>query len=259
MSTPTSITFSGFSLQNDTYRVENIEHRHLANKIIDRKDKPRRGGFDIVDTFYNQKEIAISGWILADTKENLRIAVDNLKRNLNPQEENLDINYGDDIIRYKATVSNMTVQEAHYHITRIPFNITFLTLPWGTESNSLDDSKTITTSTYTNSINVGGSYGPFPILRWTVSGTPTTEVSKIKFENKETNDFIEVPGLSLSSSGSYLEIDIENMTVMEGGTTNKDFEGVFPFFISSTNSYETTVSGSGFTLVQKITYFPTYL
>jgi hypothetical protein len=255
----TNITFDSFSIQNSTYKTENIQYRHLAAKTIDSKPEPRRGGFTVVDTMYTQKEISINGWILADTTAALRTAVDNLKKALVPQEKDLDIDYGSGTIRYVATVSAMDVNEEHHNITRIPFEITFLAMPWGTDTGSTTDSKTISSSPYNNSINITGSYGPFPVLKWTVSGTPSTEISKIKFENTTTDTYIEVSGLSLSADGNYLEIDIKNMTATEGASTNVDFSGVFPKFNTSTNSYSTTVSGSGYSLVQTIEYYPTYL
>lgn len=254
----TNITFNNFSLQDSTYRTENITYRHLANKKIDSKPEPRRGGFDIIDTLYTQKEIKINGWILSDSKANLRTAIDNLKKALISEEKNLDIGYGDDIIRYKATVSGIEVNEEHHHITRVPFQISFLSLPWGTDSNSTEDNETISSSPHISSIVIPGSYGPFPTIRWTVSGTPSVEITVIKFENTTTDDFIEVSGLNLGTDGDYLEIDIDNMTVKEN-TTDKDFTGVFPSFTTSTNDYEVTITGTGYTLNQKITYYPTYL
>lgn len=255
----TSITFDNFSIQDSTYKTENIQYRHLANKTIDSKPIPRRGGFVIVDTLYTQKEISINGWILTDSVAALRTAVDDLKRALVPQEKNLDIEYGSDLIRYTATVSAISVNEEHHNITRIPFEIKFLAMPWGTDTGSTINTKTIASSPYNNNINITGSYGPFPVLKWTVSGIPSTEISKIKFENTTTDTYIEVSGLSLSADGNYLEIDVKNMTATEGASTNVDFDGVFPKFNTSTNSYSTTVSGSGYSLVQTIEYYPTYL
>lgn len=258
MSTATSITFNSFSLQSSTYRTENIVYRHLASKVIDSKPEPRRGGFDIIDTFYSQKEIRITGWILSDSKENLRIAIDNLKKALVPEEKSLDIGYGDDIIRHTATVRDMSVEEEHHHITRIPYEIIFLTLPWGTDSNSIEVTESITTSPFNDSIVIEGSYGPFPILRWTVVGTPSAAVTELSFQNNTTGDEIDVTNLSLAANGNYLEVDTNEMTVKENGT-NIDFDGVFPSFDTSTNSYTVTITGSGFTLNQSITYYPTYL
>ena len=87
----------------------------------------------------------------------------------------------------------------------------------------------------------------------------TTAITKIKFENTTTTDSIEIPGINLSSDGKYLEVDIDQTLCKENGTTSRDFLGVFPSFLPTTNSYSTTVSGSGYTLVQKISYNPTYL
>ncbi len=255
--TPTAISFNGFDLQSSTYRTQEIKYRHLAEKRIDSRADVRRGGFDIVDTHFTQKQIEVSGWILSDSKENLRTALDAFKKALKSQEQTLSIEYGSDTINYTATVQSINIPEEHFHITRLPFTIVFLTLPWGTVSQ-IYDGKTITTTTYTNSIDIKGSYSPFPVISWTVGTVPTPAVSKIKFENKTTGDFIEVSGLNLSSNGQYLEIDCENMTVKEN-STNSDFVGVFPSFEPGINVYEVTITGTTFQIFQDFYYYDTYV
>lgn len=254
----TAISYDAFNLQDTTYLTRDIKYRLLAEKTIDSQADPRRGGFSVVDTYYTQKSIEVSGWILASTDATLRTAIDNLKKALYPQEKNLDISYGGTTIRYKATVKSLDIPEEHYSITQVPFTISFMSLPWGTNTSSTVDTKSITSSPYSSTVDVGGSFGPFPIIRWTVVGTPTTQITVIKFSNSTTEDWIEVAGLTLAANGNYLEIDLENMTVKQDGTT-KDFTGVFPSFDPGINSYVVTITGTGYTLSQTITYFQTYL
>ena len=255
-----NITFDGFDLQNDIYTTTNVNYRHLAEKVIDTKPRPRTGGFDVVDSYYTQKVITLRGWIRADSEGALRTARDNLFKALRGAEKNLDIDYGTEVLRYKATVSRIDVPEESFHINRLPFTIEFLALPWATKTTSSQDSKSITSSPYSNSIDVGGTFGPFPVLKWTVSGTPGAAITKIKFENTTTGDWIEVDDLNLAADGDYLEIDCENMTVKENATS-KDFDGVFPEFEPGTNNYTVTITGGGgsFTLNQTITYYETFL
>ncbi len=255
-----NVTFNGFDLQNDTYTTTNINYRHLAEKVIDTKPRPRTGGFDVVDTYYSRKVITLTGWIRADSEDALRTARDNLFKALRPQEKDLDIDYGTDVLRYKATVSRIDVPEEHFHINRLPFTIEFVALPWATKTTQSQDSKTITSSPYSNSIDFGGTFGPFPVLKWSVSGTPASAITAIKFENTTTGDWIEVDNLTLDSNGDYLEIDCAGMTVKEG-TTSKDFSGVFPEFEPGVNNYTVTITGGGgsFALQQLITWYETFL
>jgi hypothetical protein len=123
---------------------------------------------------------------------------------------------------------------------------------------------TVTNSVNTNSVTraivIIGSANPRPVIRWTVSGTPSAPITELMLTNDTTNTMITVPALILDSDGDYVEIDTEGMAVKFNGD-EVDFTGVFPEFETSTNSYTVAIVGGGASklLNELITYSASYL
>ncbi len=263
-----TITFDSFDLQDSNFRTRDIIYRNVPNKIIDLEPYSRRDGFRFMNSYYDMKDIFIRGTLTRDTAANLKISLDNMKESLQTEEGDLDIDDGGTTIRYVCTVSAMDVPEEHYHIARIPYNITFRCQPFGKATSSTADAKTITQASaepYANAFDPTGSIGPRPVLKWIVDGTPSADITEISFANLTTVDTITVGSLALDANNDCLVIDTENMTVKVsydgGAATEVDFTGVFPSFLAGSNSYEVTITGGGATweLDQTITYYATYL
>jgi len=256
MTVPTNILFDSFDLQTSEYIVRTIVFRQVADRILNTKPNLRRGSFDIVDTRFTQKIITITGWIKSDTAENLRTVIDNMKENIHGQEKNLDIDYGSGTIRYKATVQSIDIQEEAWYISQVPFTIEFLCEPWGTTPTTISQSYlNKTTATYSSTIDITGSFGPFPTL--TVDIDSETDMTAIKFQNNTTEDWIQIDR-SFAASES-LVVDCLNETIKVDGTS-VDFTGVFPEFNPNSNSFMVTITDSGaFQYDLKIAYNPTYL
>ena len=263
-----TITFNSFNLQDSNFRTKDIIYRNYPGRTIDLEPYPRRDGFRFVNSYYEQKDIIVNGTLTRDTQANLKTSLDSLKENLHTEEGNLDIDDGGTTLRYVCTVAAVNVPEEHYHITRVPYSISFRCQPFGKATSSTVDAKSITqasASPYLNTFDPTGSIGPRPVLKWTTSGAPTSAITQISFDNTTSSDVITVGSLVLDASGDYLEIDTENMTVKVsydgGAATEVDYTGVFPLFDAGSNSYEVTITGGGatWTLNQDITYFATYL
>ncbi len=264
----TLITFNSFSLQDSNFVTTNILYRHMPAKTIDTALLPRRDGFVVLNTYYTEKEITINGTLTRDTIANLKTSLDSMKESLNVDEANLDIDDGGTIIRWIASVSAINIPEEHYHITQIPFEITFKCHPYGKATSTTTDTKSITqasTSPYTNTFDPTGSIGPLPVLKWLNNGAPTAAITAITFANVTTGDSIVVTGLAMDASGDYLEIDCDNMTVKVshdgGAATTIDFTGVFPTFKATSNSYSVTIVGGSttWTLTQTVVYSQSFI
>ena len=263
-----NITFNSFDLQDSNFRTKDIIYRNTPEKTIDLIPKSRRDGFDLVDTYYESKEITVAGTLTRDTEANLKISLDLMKAALHTDESNLDISDGGTTMRFVASVKSINIPEEHYHITQLPYEIVFIAQPFMKAITTTSDSKTITdasSSPYTNTFDPAGSIGPTPILKWVCSGAPTAAITQIVFSNTTTEESITVPSLVLDADGDYLEIDCEAMTVKRsydgGAGVEIDFTGVFPSFKSGSNSYAVTITGGSttWTLAQTIIYYPTYI
>jgi len=251
-----NVSFNGFDLQNDTYLTRNIQHRHLAEKVLNSRPSLREGKRRILDTWYTEKIVELSGWIISDSEANLRTAIDNLKEALRPKEKNLDIDYGSGTIRYVATCQSLEIPEEHWHTTQVPFTIRFSAEPWGIDPTTDSNSWTgITATSYSNSINIQGSHSPYPVIEITSNKTISMGV---KFQNDTTGDWIQTSETQSFSTNSVLEIDTKNQTFKLDGT-EIDFDGVFPNFEPGTNNFTVTISGTSPDYDLKIKYNPTYL
>lgn len=262
------ISYNSFSLQDSNWRTKNIIYRNLPGKVIDLEPIARRDGFRVQNTYYSEKNIRINGTLTRDTVANLKISLDTMKESLHVNEANLDIGDGGGTIRYVCSVASINIPEEHYNITQLPYDITFKCQPLGKATSTLTDSKTITqasASPYANTLDPTGSAPPLPVLKWVCDGNPTAAITQIVFYNATTSDTITIASLAMDADGDYLEIDCENMTVQVshdgGAAADIDFDGVFPVFKATSNSYTVTITGGGATweLDQTIEYYPLYL
>jgi len=260
-----NVTYNNFDLQSDDFLTKDIIYRNSPKKTLDIEPLSRRDGFRVVNSFYSDKSITISGNVTADTEAALRTLIDNMKKALDTDEANLDIDDGGSTVRWVCSVENIDVPEQFYNITRLPYSISFKCQPFGKSTTMTTVTNSIVnTSSASNTIVITGSASPRPIIRWTVSGTPTTDITSISLVNNTTTDTITVASLALNGNGEYLEIDTDDMSVVQSigaGEVEIDFTGVFPRFNTSTNSYSVTLIGGGAskTLNQSITYNASYL
>ena len=259
-----SITYNGFNLQDDNVRTKDIVYRNVPSKVLDLQPRARRDGFRLVNTYYSLKDISVNGSVTEDTESALKAKVDAMKRALDTDEANLDIEDGGVSMRWVCSVQSFNVPEEHYHITRIPYNIIFRCQPFAHSTSSTVDTSSVTTASSTKTIVIAGSASPSPVIRWTANGAPSSPVTEISLENTTTGDKIVVGSLVIAANNDYLEIDTEKMTCKTsyggGPEVLRDFTGVFPKFATSTNSYTVTVTSAGsFNLNQSITYYAAYL
>lgn len=260
-----SISYNSFSLQDSNFKTKDIIYRDLPAKVLDLEPLPRRDGFRFVNAYYSDKQITASGNVTADTEAELRTVVDNMKKALDTDEANLDIDDGGSTVRWVCSVESIDVPEQHFNITRLPYSISFKCQPFGkTTAITTTTNSIVNTASATNTIVVTGSAVPRPVIRWTVSGTPSSAITGVSLVNSTTTDTITFTGLALSGSGDYLEVDTDSMSAVQNtgsGEVEIDFTGVFPRFVTSTNSYTTTLTGGGAskTISQQITYHASYL
>lgn len=258
------ISYAGFDFQDTNWHTKDIIYRNLPEKEIDLERLARRDGFRVVNTFYSQKQISISGTVSSDTEANLRTLIDNMKKALYINEQELIIDDGGANVTWVCSPSEIKVPEEHYHITLIPYRISFVCQPFGHSGTLVTNTNSVSTASESSSIVITGSAGPRPIITWTVSGTPSSAITGITFENTTVQDTFSVTGLVLSGNGDYLELDTDEMTVVYNtgsGEVVTDFSGVIPLFLTSTNSYTMSITGGGAskTIIQSIAYYPAYL
>ncbi|MFA5174714.1 MAG: distal tail protein Dit [Candidatus Pacearchaeota archaeon] len=260
-----SITFNGQSLQDSYFLTKDIIYRNLPAKTLDIEPYSRRDGYRLVNSYYNQKDIVVSGTITRDTEANLKISIDTMKSLLSVQEGNLDIGDGATTMRFVGSVASIEIPEEHYHITTVPFKITFRCQPFGKTTSQTTLTRSISASS-SSSFSTSGSAPTLPIFKWICVGTPSAPITQIALnvDFSPYSSTITVPSLALDAEGDYLEIDVSAMTVKVshdgGAATEIDYSGVFPFVGAGSNTYVVTITGGGtFSLTETIKYYPSYL
>ncbi len=220
----------------------------------------------MLGTRYESKEIKIEGHLICTSESELRTYLIALKKALDTDEANLDIDDDDNptVLRYIATVSDINIPEEHYYISDVPYSITFIAQPYGKATTTSLITNSITTSTDTITVVLTGSAGSKPLLNYINTSTPSSAITSVTVRNTTTSESITVTGLALDGKNEYLEIDCDAMTVKkyEATTlTNSDFSGMFPSFKPGTNSIYVTLVGGGasINLKQSVTYYPYYL
>ena len=127
----TSVTYNGFSFQDTNWRTKDVIYQNLPKTVLDMEPLSRRDGFRLINTYYTDKEIHISGNVASDTEANLRTLMVAMKEALDTDQANLDIDDNGTTVRWNATVADINIPEEHFHITRLPFSITFKCQPFG--------------------------------------------------------------------------------------------------------------------------------
>jgi hypothetical protein len=262
------ISYNSYDLQDSNFRVKDIIYRNMPEKVIDVMQKARRDGFNFVNAYFTQKNIQVSGTVTSDTEANLKTKVDEMKAAFQTDEAALVIDDNGTNIAWTCSVERLDIPEQHYHITRLPFDISFKCQPFGKATSATTDTNAITQASsapFTDTIDPTGSMTPLPALKWLCNGSPSAAITSIEFENTTTGDIVTVSGLAMDNNGDYLEIDTDAMTIKVshdgGAATAIDFTGVFPRFSVASNSYSVTILGGGATwaLTQTIVYYPLYL
>lgn len=244
-----------------TILTSNITYRHLSQKDIIMREDTIRDSFDIVDVRYSRKIITVTGWLISDSVANLRTLRDNFMNNLRPSEGDLTIDYGLSTLVYKATVQSIDVPEEFWHITQLPFTITFLCEPFGKDALLSPAAwTTIGTGATTRGACITGTYKAKPTI--TITVVTETDMTIFKWDNVTTGDWIQVEPSGGFNNGDILVINCENETVQltrTGTTTDHDFTGVFPLFNPRINNITLTITATNCNVTVSYTYKPTYL
>ena len=263
------ITINGLDIQTENYIVSDILYRGNTSKTINTFQKSRNDGFVLQSQYYTEKDISVSGNINCSTEADLKTKIDTLKEAVSGDNEfNVDIDDAGNTMRFTCVLESLSIPEKHYHITNVPFSLSLKCQPFGKATTAVTSTNSITnasSSPYVVSINPTGSVAPKPTIKWEViTSTPSADITQISLENTTTGDIITISGLELDAVGDYLEIDCDELTSIvsyNSTESNIDYTGVFPSFVTNTNSISTTFTGGGATWAvrQTFSYYPKYL
>lgn len=249
-----NIAFDNISLNNDPYQFTELDHEKSAPRETFMYDLARERGGVIVGDNYKPKEVVITGRIVGDDKNALESNIDSFKELMARFNKNLDLDYASGTRRYVATPIEVDIDRKYFHLSFVPFRVTFL-VPSGvgediTQTASIQNGITVTP--YNGSINIGGSAYPMPKVEITIASI--TAGADISFQCN--GDKITLTNSLVAND--VVVFDVQNKKVTLNGA-EKDYTGVFPKFNVGTNNYIITVNSSARNFNIEVDYFKKWL
>lgn len=255
-------TFNSFSLQDSNFITERIDFKGYATRAVIRANVNRREGVKLLATEFGEKEIELSGIIVADSATSLQTLIDNMKMNLTEEEGSLVIEQGR---TFQASVLSINVPDEHYNQSVARFTVSFLCSdPFSVGATQIANAVVPSGFfTYSGSIYISGTLFGRPTLTYTPAGAATgnTNIRSLTFSHTPTGQSLTISGFGSGAGLSYanaVSIDLDTFTTLEG-TALIDTSGAFPRWEPGTNAYTLTASGRFPGGSISVTYQPRYL
>ena len=251
-----AITYNSYNMQDDYCISQVVHNRQMSSRRTDQETYARADNFKLFNEYFTQKEITISGVIMHTSVTNLMTEINLFKTALQGVDKNLDINYGDGVVRYTATCTDMQIPEDTYNVTFVPFRVIFLCHPLGKSTSLTTITQDDNTGTpFSDTIAITGNTDPKPTIKLTF--TDGNNVTAIEAINPTLGT-----GMIITRAyddAEVLVIDCNAKTVEVDGTA-VDFTGIFPTFFVGNNLIQVNVTNGGaFDIDMDVTFYPSYL
>lgn len=243
-------TFEGFSLQDTNFITERIFFRGYADRAITRAKLNRREGIKLLGEEFGEKEIEISGVVIASSAAALQTLLDNMKNAFRTEEGDLVIEQGR---AYRATVSSLEIPDEHYNQSKTDFRATFICSDPFAEGDQLSVTQPVTSGlvNFSGMVNISGSFFVRPTVTYNPpSNTGPTFITLLALNHINSGQTVTVSGFGSGTPQGLgyqnsLTINLDDFTSFEG-TTQIDNSGAFPVFEPGVNNYTVTASGRRF-------------
>lgn len=216
---------------------------------------PRRDGFLSDDPYKTGISISMGGLIYNDSSDDSRTALNSLKGALSASSFVITV-YSDRQITCKKIYFTASYEESD--LRRIRWEAEVSSDDYGFVAvNQTETENSQTASPQTNTHTNNGNLDTYPVVRIT-AGTDTI-ASGVRVDNL-TNDKFFTYNATITT-GNWIEIDTENLTVVDQDGTNKvaNFQGDFFRLSAGDNSIKYTGTVSGATKPKlKLTYRDKY-
>lgn len=261
MSVPYKVSFNNYLLQNASFRTQIIQHTQSPNRDVQMEARARNNGYIVVNSQFKQKTIEVDGQLASTDRAALVAMIDQLKLNTNGVSGNLDIDYGNDIRRYFATVQSLDIEEDFYNINFVPYKITFICAdPFGypTTSGVLSQNN-ITSMLQDFVLSVSGSINSDPIVFITVN-SGVSNMTVLQLSNQNTGELIVItkPGAAPFIQNDQLIINCKQKQVMINGS-GLDYTGRFPTMNPPSADLRISITATQVNYNLVVNYLPAFL
>lgn len=239
-------TFNSFSLQDSNFITERIEFKGYGSRAVIRGNINRREGVKLLATEFGEKQVDISGIVVASSSSTLQTLLDSMKMNLTEEEGSLVLEQGR---TFRATVIDLDIPDEHYNQSVARFTAKFMCSdPFSTGTLQTVSSNVVSgTFTYSGTVYISGTMFARPTVTFTPAGAATgnTNIKKLVLTHTQTGQILTISGFGSGAGLSYanaVTLDLDAFTALEGSSA-VDTAGGFPRWEPGTNNYTVTVSG----------------
>lgn len=231
------IIFDGYSLQNIHFITSRLDYDDLWTIELNSFKFPRSNGGGVLSKYYRGRTIKLTGSIKADTEFNFNVLLDEVKKNTRKTEGLLEITINWEVRQILATVTDLSYNRDHYHITYSPITITFQTAePFFYAKQDQILGVLAKTATFTEEMTHDGCAESNPNV--IMSFWSWSAVTAVSFTDPDGR--ILTVSTSLVNS-DILVIDCEQKIVTKN-SVEIDYTGAFPIFSPGTNNFTITIT-----------------
>jgi hypothetical protein len=233
----TAVSFALYSLQSANIITTWINYDDAWTIEHQSVKKPRIDGWIFLWKYFRKKEIIVRWYMTHDTASDLNDLIDTFKKNLWVAEQFLDITVNSVVRRTVATATSINFWRKNYHLTFIPFEVTFTTVvPFFFLTSDNTDSKSAQSSSPVSMTVVN---------EWTAFAEPVVTVTFDTWTTALTVTMT-IDWISVSASDTYSATDVlvfnwrtKQVTL---NWTEIEYSWTFPDLATGTNNIEFTVS-----------------
>lgn len=228
--------FDGFDMTANDFNVTDFEGYSPARFNVQIEQLANEDGGVEVDRRLSNKIIPMQGWFKADTVALMDDKIDDFLRNMNKTQRPFIVGWGSGSRTFTATPQNIQIARPK------GLNLANYSLEMATaQSYGLNDDSevllntTITSSSSSDTIDVGGSYKAQPTIIITVSSVTGGTSQAISVTNGKT--FAGITVTRTWAASDTLEIDSLNKTVLVNDSI-VDFSGNFPEYQPGSQTFQ---------------------
>lgn len=263
MASPT-ITYDSFSLTRSldastSYfcRIKDIYNAPQAS--IQRETSVTRHGSKVLNRYFTNKIIELTGSITTSSAANLQTAIDDLQKALLTTEGNLDIVYNTATRRYICTPDSLQFLANGHNAQTIDFTVNFVSsFPFakGLINDSFDEVGIVTTqNSYAYIYNGTAPLRPI----FTITVVSETDMTQIELAHTNKSTSIIIGANVIIAAGDVFVIDSLSGNITQNGN-NIEFTGVFPEYLPGSQTTQLIIIDSGvFEVDLEIISTPYYL
>lgn len=239
VSLQSDIMFDGYSLQNLNFITSRLDYDDLWKVELNTFNYPRSDGGGVLSKYYRGRTIKLVGSIKKDTVTEFNDFLDEVKKNLRKTEGYLEVTINGEIRRIKATMTDLSLNRDHYHITYSPIKVTFTAVePFFYGKIKQSFGIFAKTATFTEEMTHAGGADSNPTV-YCIFGAGTSATA-LSFTDPSGRIITITTAITVND---ILIIDSERKIVTKN-SVEIDYTGAFPIFSPWSNNFTVTFTGT---------------